>query len=271
MAAPHSAATSFPGDHVVEVGRTSTSALLEALNDGARPVEEKVRVLDELLLLDQQVAANYVVDQLCQDALSAPWRNSLILIAERLQVTESNVRERLAEKLFDLAQTLRHSTEVGVAPVVDSAIRNFASTMDATKASSLIVLLEPPGPIETRLVTLLCVINLFENHPAESNQLQALRDRVHELALKFLDRDWLLPGEKAAIGQNAMVALAAMGDARVAACTEVVMGLAMPWLTRQLTSKLDVLFRTWSADRSLAQRPAMSILQEQLQALRTSA
>lgn len=242
--------------------------LWRSVNDESASVEQRMDALIELLYLDPDGATNYIVAELYKDDLPSSWRNSLILVLEDVQVNDEHRRRRIIDRLFLLAQSLRRSTEVGIAPIVHSAIRSYASMIDLRETGCLATFLEPPKPVETRLVALLCIVNMFASRPPDQGGDDALRDRVHELAIKFLDRDWLAPGEKAAIGQTAMVALAAMGDARVAECTAVVKGLATPWLTRQVTSKLEALLANWSTDSSLVDHPATTLLQDQLKALR---
>jgi len=248
---------------------TSTDSLWRVLSDANAPLDDRVATLHELISVDPEQVARLVVDELERPDISAPWRNALILTAETLQFDDQRLRERVMKTLYRLASELRHSTEPGIKPIVQSAIRCYASMIPVTEANTLKTFLEPPHPVETRLVTLQCIANLFESRPPECpEKLQPLADRIYELADKFLDRDWLVPGEKAAIGQNAAFALAAIGDPRLSQCVERVRQLQVSWLTRQLERKLSRLLHGWSTEQDISNHSAVECLERLLPSLK---
>jgi hypothetical protein len=192
-----------------------------------------------------------------------------VLAAEELQLDDDQLRSRLTNRLYEIASSLRHSTEAGIKPIVQSAIRCYSSMIPVSEADTLLAFLEPPNPVETRLVTLQCVVHLFESMPPEDiSTHQRLADRIAELADKFLDRDWLVAGEKAAIGQNATIALAALGDSRLSHCIETIRQLDTTWLTRQLERKLDGLICNWTELPDAMTNAVVEFVKEQLSLLR---
>ncbi len=247
----------------------SAEGLWAIARDLSTPVEKRVDALCKLVPLQEQNVARYVVDELCRDDLSSNWRNAVIQLAEHCQFEDDTDRARLKGRLLEYATGLRQSTEAGIKYVVYSAIRTYTSLIAFSEASSLLKLLDPPNPVETRLVTLHCIIHLFEKQPPQDEGLfRNLADRVHELAMKFLDKDWLVPGEKAAIGQCATQALAALGDARLKECIERVKSLGRPWVTRQVTRKLESLLATWEMNPNAGRSDIYALVRAQVDVLR---
>lgn len=245
----------------------SQTAWAELLNSES-PLELRCHLLQRLISSDEDRAAQFIVDQLCSDDLSHPWRDALILFAETAQVSDVGLRHRLKGRLFELASALRESTDAGMRPIVCSAVRTYVSLISPSDADSLLPFLKPPSLIETRLVTLQSIVHLCEAHPTQRAEIpKPLSDRIYELADKFLDRDWLVPGEKAAIGENATHALAAIGDERVRACLEKIRSLGMRWLCRQVARKLDTTLQTWRAEGIDTSEPSVRLLQDQLHLL----
>ncbi len=235
------------------------------VKDAHAEIERRVEALNELHFEEPDSVANFIVDELEREGLSARWRNTMILAAEMVQFTDEQLRNRLTQRLYDLASTLLHSTATEMKPIVQSAIRTYVSMIRPEQAETLLPFLEPPKPIETRLVTLLCVTHRFQVQPPDdTTQHENLSNRIHELAVKFLDRDWLVAGEKAALGQNATCALAALGDSRLNECVEKIQQLEMKWLTRQVKRKLMNLLEAWSQKSDVMKHPAAKLVKEQL-------
>lgn len=229
--------------------------------------EARFAALQNLAASDEPKAAEFLVDQLCDDSLPPAWRNQLVLFAEGIQISDRSLRHRLKQRLLTLADSLRESAESGIRPVVCSAIRTYASVISPSEVDTLTRFLEP-RPVETRLVALQSIIHFYEAHPPQNASVPGtLADRIDELAQKFLDRDWLIAGEKAAIGQNAAHALAAIGDARVAECVERVLSLRMRWVIRQLAGKLESTLRMWQLKGVDTSDPPAQRVCEQLRRL----
>jgi hypothetical protein len=220
----------------------------QIVRDDDTPIEARCRLLQTLISDDEATAAQFIAEELNRADLPHLWRNYLILCAENVQFAGEPLRTMLRARLFELANVLRKSNESEIRSIVFSAIRTYASLLDQSDAASLLTFLEPPALVETRLVALHCIVHLFESSPPQSvRAFPALSNRVFDLAEKFLDRDWLVPGEKAAIGENAAHALAAMGDERLRDCVTRIKALQLPWLSRHVSRKLDSTLRAWKA------------------------
>jgi hypothetical protein len=113
------------------------------------------------------------------------------------------------------------------------------------------------------LVALHCVVNVLEAHPPTSDSsYAALADRVYELASKFLDRDLLIAGEKAAIGESATHALAALGDQRLSECITKINSLDLPWLVRRVRRKLEATLNSWRETAEGVPAPVVFVRQQ---------
>ncbi len=254
-----------------EMGRLTItgpkSLWAEARSTGV-PIEGRIEALSALAQTEPEDVGRYVVEELSRDRLPDQWRDALITFAEHLLVEDALLRERFRQLLLDYAGRLRLSPRPRTCYVVWSAIRTYTSLISAAEAPSLLPLLGPPDPIETRLITLQGIVHLFEKKPAEdSKSATELADRIYELANKFLDIDWLVPGEKATIGQVATQSLAALGDKRLADCVSKVRSLGKRWVTRMIAQKLEVLLEMWNMHEDAKQSETFSFVRQQLNAL----
>jgi hypothetical protein len=217
---------------------------------------------------DEPGALRFLVDELCREEIAQDWQIALVLFAESVQFDDDEQRTRLWRRLLEIATSLRESVDEDMKSVVFSAIRCLASLIPDDDAGRLLPLLEPPKRIETRLVTLQAVVNIFEVAPPENvHRVSGLADRAFELADKFLDRDWLIPGEKAAIGLNATHAIAALGDGRLAGCVERIRSLSAGWFSLQVIQKLKSTLTVWKESGQLMDHPAVALLETQLKIL----
>jgi hypothetical protein len=250
---------------ISEIGRADSWS---TINDPAQPIAERLAVLETFARHDESTAAQFLVEQLEESDLDPAWRNGLILCTEHLQVDDDHCRERLWRRLLSYALQLRNDTDPDIAPVVYSAVRTSCSLMPTNQIASVLPLLDPPKPVDTRLVALQCTADFFEEQPAVMTEiLKPLADRIYELAMKFLDRDWVIAGEKAAIGQNATHALAALGDKRLIDCISLIKSLRISWMTRQVKRKLEAMLTTWISRARAESMPTIRMVQQQVEAL----
>lgn len=219
----------------------------DALSDESRPIAQRVAALWAGALTAECRMASYVAEQLVRPDITRPWQDALVLCAETLQFQDDEVRDHLWRRLLEIAlQRRRDPDDTASRPIVSSAIRCVASMIPVNEVPQFLPLLDPPDPLETRLVTLQAIVNVFElGPPTADNRLGPLRERVHELALKFLDRDWLVAGERAAIALNAVQALACLGEVRLTDCISRVVALRVNWFTRQLRQRLQETAQAW--------------------------
>lgn len=235
----------------------------DCIVDDTSPPGERAAALRVVVESDEDRAAAFLADELERRDISSEWQGVLVLCAESAQVHDDALRRRLWARLLEIALSDRQEPDDAAAkPVVFSAIRCATSMIPLSELDRLLPFLDPPAPLETRLVTLQCIVNVFEaGPPAEPGQFAQLGDRISELALKFLDRDRLVAGQLAAISLNAIQALACLGDERLSTCLSRALALGIDWFNSQLMRKLRETADSWAALENCGQR---SILLEHL-------
>lgn len=212
----------------------------------ATPYEDRVTALQQWIIVDNDAAAQFVAEELQRGDLTAGWRNMLIYAAEDVRFPNEGDQRRVCRRLRELALELRNDTTAGIEQVVWSALRRFASLVPEDEAGSLIEFLNHRSVVDTRLAGLQSILCVFEiTPPRDPTSLGGLADRVYGLAIKLIDPDVMTPGETSAIAEQAVHALAALGDSRVRDCLERLRRLGWDWLTHQVREDLCQLQEGW--------------------------
>jgi hypothetical protein len=226
-------------------GAETAASICAALHDPRKTTEDREQLLRQLISLDNGKAATIIVEEI-EKASDARWREVLVLAAEDMQFRLAGERKRLKIRLLEVALSLRHDSATEAERTAFSAIRCYASLIEQAEIATLLPLLDPPVFADTRLVALQSIIHALEHSPPLSAApLGQLANRVAQLAETFLHPDLLLPGEVAAIAQNAIQLLAMLGDDRAHADVIQVTRLNKRWLTRQLKRKLEKTLEMW--------------------------
>jgi len=234
------------------------------IRDQGSDMRVRIEALKECVSVDADSVSSYVVQEVSREDIDDRWRNALIFATEDLQFRGSAERQTLKQRLLGFASRLRKSVLLDDEQAVWSAMRSAASLMSFPEVEQFLPLLASPEPVDTRLVALQCIVRMAESAgPATDHRPSVgLLDRITELGRKFLDPDLLIPGDNAAIAQNAIHALAVLGGPASQALVKQVKALDKPWLTRQLRSKFQGTVDAWD-DRSgsSTDRPKLSALQ----------
>jgi hypothetical protein len=243
--------------------------LWSAIRDPDSRVSQRLEAVQGLLELDPVAAMEFVVDELFRDDLAEEWRDALVFLAEDIRLPKAS-RQRVGDRLLAIAASLRGSAKLGVEQVVWSALRRAASLLPPDQAERFLPFLDCPSLVDTRSVALRCLERMFEpTPPVEGHPVTALRERVAQFAFKFLDPDVFAGGENALIAQNALCALAALGDPRLGDVIGRVNQLGRPWMNRQVRTRLEQLLESWrSRDTSAPDHPAFQNLEDRLYSLR---
>jgi hypothetical protein len=247
----------------------SPSELWSRVRTEALDASSRVEALATLWDYDAENVAKYVFSELQRDDLSEDWRNTLIFMAEDVHFPVT-IRDQVCDRLLVIALSLRGSSMPGIEKVVWSAMRRIASILRPTQANQFLPFLERQSVVDTRSVALLCIGRLFEPAPpASAEMVSDVADRAFAFALKFLDPDVFTAGEFALIAQNAVLALAALGDKRLEEAISFVSSLQRRWLNAQIRRRLEELLYSWkSRDASIVCHSAFANLQERLDSLR---
>ncbi len=228
----------------------------DVLRNPQSDIDAKTRALDELCDQSSEDLGRFAADELDRNDLPEVWREHLVFVVEDIAITDAGVRQRLRERLIEIAGTLRKSPKAGVERVVWSAIRRAVSLSAANQIDWLLDFMKLHGPVDTRLVAIQCVSRKFEAaQPQQSHELEMLETRVADFARKYLDPDVFAGGGNAAIAQNAILALVALGSDKWDDVSDSVRQLQKRWFVRQISQKLERLL----AARTSAGRPIIEL------------
>lgn len=243
------------------------TTLWSRLSDESTNAARRLDALQKLLASDTDATVSWVAEELAREDLSDEWRNGLVFLAEDIHFPVS-LRQRLGERLLAIAMQLRPSTKAGIDKVVWSAMRRAFSLLPPDPGR-ILPFLERQGSVDTRSVALRCIERLFEpGPPSNSKELEPVADRVKDFAFKFLDPDVFAGGENALIAQNAVCALASLGDPRLGEALRDVKILGRRWLNRPIRVRLEQLLAGWrSRGGTVETNPAFRNLEEQLRSL----
>jgi hypothetical protein len=225
--------------------------------------------LRKLVQESPQQAAKYVADELSREDLSEEWQSVLVFFAEDTSFP-ATLQGRVCDRLLEIASLRREVARAGSDKVVWSALRRAASLLSQEHVNKLLQFLERRGAVDTRSVALKCVERVFEiAPPAMAEGLDQISTRVFTFALKFLDPDIFAAGENALIAQNAVGAMAALGDAKLGEALISVKRLERRWMTQQILRRLEELLASWTQrDSKFSSHPAFKNIEEQLIILR---
>jgi len=243
----------------------STSVLWSTVRDSTTSASQRADALRMLFETEQESAVGYVADQICREDLSEEWQSALVFFAEDSHFP-FHLRQEICDRLLAIALSMRESTKVGSEKVVWSALRRAASLIPREHANKLLPFLLSKSPVDTRSVALKCVERVFEAAPpAKPEECAEISSRVQTFAFKFLDPDIFAGGENALIAQNAVCAMAALGDERLSDAFACVNSLNRRWLRRQIRFRLVALLESWTGrDPECSARQPFKNIQENL-------
>ena len=247
---------------------SESDAIIDAwvlLKDPIASVASRISALGTLGDARHEAAVvEYLLEELGRaDRLEPAWRDAIIYAAEDYHFPAGS-REALGGILWGIASSLRMRTGVHE-KVVWSALRRGSSLLPASKVEGLVSFLEP-SVVDTRSVALQCVVRMLEPAPPASPPL-TLGERANRFAELFLNRDVFISGEPSVIARNAVAALAAMGDERLAEVLAKVRVLERSWLTRRVGAELERILRGWVGRGAPSDHPAVSNLKGALKSL----
>ena len=131
-------------------------------------------------------------------------------------------------------------------------MRRHTSLIATEEVPGLLEFLNVSSQVDTRLITLLCIVQKFALSPpppTEQALLVPLCERIAQIANKFLDPDVFSPGENAAIVEAATHALSVMVNNYVGDLLYDICQLNIPWLVRQILHDLTSTLEAWSRSK----------------------
>jgi hypothetical protein len=211
---------------------------------------------------------DFVLLELQEKHIEPPWRNNLLFAAEHVRLSRASACGTLAEVLLEHAKSLRTAVNPTSIEALAAALRRFASLIPPDRAFELGAFLTPEDRIITRQVALQCIQKIFAPRPPSgdlaSGVLSPLLARVSELTHKYLDLDWLTPGDNSALAINAFHAAAILTVPRTPEFASRIASFQKPRLVRQAVSVLCDALKVWSSQKFHGDRMAMAFLRESI-------
>lgn len=224
----------------------------------------------ELQASDMGRAGDLLVQQLEDRRLDDEWIEDLVLLAEDTQFSPEQ-DGRLAPRLLEAATVLRDNESAAYSTTVWSAIRAYASMLAPEEIESLAELLTEPGEhaVDTLLVTLKSLRRLLESRPPTTFKPEtALTKKVIAIAEAYLDGWVLTPGTNAAIAQNTVLILTALGSPAVLEMVKRIKSLGIQWFELQLAGRLRETREHWLGEGRCGEHGPVQFAQEVLECLK---
>ncbi len=218
------------------------------------PVIQRATALMDLVHSDSALATDHILELLRSTTMDEKWIPYVVYAAEELRFANPTDQDLVWKRLLNIAFEFRNRNEAAFERVVFSAIRRVASLLPEDQASELLPLLENTGSVDTRLVGLHAIKTVFSVFPSKDNCNRLLANRVNELAIKFIDRDVLIPGENTAIAEASVVALACLKSDQLKPRLEQVARLRLGWFSKILRRSLTQVADQWDQSAAIAKQ-----------------
>jgi hypothetical protein len=231
------------------------------LRSAEYPVEIRSRLLAELIGRGEDVS-DFIFDELSRAENDHLWRNELIFAAEHADF-RGDARILMATMLLGYAKSLLGSAKADTVAAIWSALRRYTSLVGGEGISALTDFLSPAHAIGTKQVVLQSIQRVFMSGPpieSQRSSLVTLTKRVSELTGKYLDGDWLTPGENSSLAVNALCADAALADDRLVEYCARLASLKIPRMSRMSSRLLQGLLSSWLKSGVKHDSPALSRL-----------
>jgi len=194
--------------------------------------------LEELNAREDPYVAPFVAGMLQRDALSPEVARALVFAAAEADCFEADVRRSLADGLLKMALAMR---DRGDERPLWAAIRRFASIVPVTEVDALLSFLRDNDTSTTKQLIFQCIQNIFSvDFPINCNAVNALRTRVHDLAIKVIDpsriRDAADVPHALAVALEAFCAAAALRDRDLPSMRERLQSLGRSYLVTRATT-----------------------------------
>lgn len=221
--------------------------LLWRLFNDFEPTPIRLSALVELAAVRDRSLPAFLTAELRAGHTDLEWLAGLVVATEQIQFSDDRDRDIVKGRLKLVVEQVVQTRDQRWEPVAWSAIRTHASMLSPQEAVELADYLPNDGVPETRIVTLQAIQNVFYNAPpADGLNLQRLRDAVAGVADLAFQASEPLPGDHAALAQEATFALAAVGDARLQGACEWAARWGRQWFTRQVRVGLEEIVGRWA-------------------------
>jgi len=222
------------------------------------PAEPDRARLSALWDLPEDEISREVLNLLKVPGIDHATRRQLVIEAEVVRFSPPH-KEALLHLLRDFIEKYRDSNDRQDQIAVGSAIRKYVACMNVADVGSVGLLLEAgqrgEPPLEIKLVIVKMIGRKFAaNPPLAPNAEPELADKVFELAEASLFRHVLPEGKWAAMGLEAVHALAAMLSSKAEIAIDLVNRLPYKWFRDHLSLVLKDLEKKWEQSPKIPDR-----------------
>jgi hypothetical protein len=240
--------------------------LLRVLYADIRPTSERKAALLELAAIRHASLAPIVVNELSRAHDNLDWLATVVVAAEFSQFADENDRAVVKNRLRQAVQFFCDSGDMRWQVECWSAIRTHASMLSPPEVNVLADYLDVHGSLETRIVTLQAIQNVFHSAPPpEGLSIGRLKDNVVTITRSATQGKTPESGEPAAVAQESICALAALGDPRLADAIQRILRWNCRWFTRQVRVALGEISVRWESTRPATDSTALTRLRTILQ------
>jgi hypothetical protein len=216
------------------------AVLLQRVVESQARYEDRKAALEELCSREADGLDQLVLDELSRVESESRWRNCLVLVLARVPMIAPEHRARLTPLLLREARRLRDASEADADAPLWAAVRTFGALAPVDQLHELLEFLRPEDSGTTRQVAFQAIYSMLEMEPAPATpQAAALRERVSQLAAKYLDPDLLTSAENTALAVTCFCAAVLAGAVNAMALADTLVALGRPRMVRRCTTLLE--------------------------------
>lgn len=230
-----------------------SARLWAALQAGGVDQRHRMQCLRELAQRRDNALPEYLAQQLAAELHAGPqadasWQEALLLAAERTQFVDAALRSKVQELLLEHARLLREHTGGRAQQPLWTALRRYATMIPATRVGDFLEFLRDADAPLTRQVALQGIQSVFSlMPPAAGLAVAPLRERVHALALHYLQPERTNTSENRTLAVNAFRAALALDDPDAPALLEALVQLREPHMLWLSQGPLQRMAQSWAA------------------------
>lgn len=201
------------------------------------PIEKRSTALLDWLESEKQDASGYLLAEL-ESTSNEAWQSWLVLLSEDTWFDDPKDRERLIDKLLEIAKSRSSSRKSTDELVIRKAIRRAGMLLPAERLSELLLFTHLTAGVKAEVLGVIRAV--LEIDPPTKKDEDCIR-RIRELALTYANPDVYSIGQIDSMLFDALVALAILGETAFEEVLSCVKRLERPFLLNQLSDTLSKL------------------------------
>jgi hypothetical protein len=242
----------FFGDIDENSARVAQAIIEEWKSDllgDVQPSARRANALMRLAEINENSISRFIANELKnfhKTPASFDWLGVVVAASELVQFADDWDRRVMRSRLRAIARMFIGSGDPKWERVVWSAIRTYASMIEAKRIGSLAEFLVITGDIDTRQVTLQ-MIRQFAGDSFTGSTVSSIKDRIHDLVRDCLSKCSSGDTANASLFTSAFAAMVAIEDIRLAGIVPE-MCISLPqWLIESCLNQLREIMDEWPA------------------------